>query len=65
LLGEQFLRLYATARPTRFIDAPLDDYLASVGEANTDNLGQMRHEEEDGQRSRAQKGLAPLICPDR
>jgi hypothetical protein len=46
LLGQQSLRRNATARPTRFIDATLDDDLASVDEANTDYLGEITSAEE-------------------
>jgi hypothetical protein len=63
LLGEQSLRCNATARPTRFIDATLDDDLASVGEANTDHLGEMGRAEESLDRLGSQNGAAPSVNP--
>jgi hypothetical protein len=63
LLGEQSLRRNATARPTRFIDATLDDDLASVGEANTNYLGEIRRAEESLDRLRSQNGAAPPVKP--
>jgi hypothetical protein len=64
LLGEQSLRRNATARPTRFIDATLDDDLASVREANTNYLGEIRRAEESLDRLRSQNGTAPPVKPE-
>jgi hypothetical protein len=64
LLGERSLRRSATARPTRFIDATLDDDLASVTEANTDYLGEMGRAEESLYRLGSQNGAAPPVSPD-
>jgi hypothetical protein len=63
LLGEQSLRRNATARPTRLIDATLDDDLASVNEANTDYLGEMGRAEESHYRLGSQIGAAPPVSP--
>ena len=63
LLGEQSLRRNATACPTRFIDATLDDDLASVSEANTDYLGEMGRAEESLYRLGSQNGAAPPVNP--
>jgi hypothetical protein len=63
LLGEQSLRRNATARPTRFIDATLDDDPASVSEANTDYLGEMGRAEESLYRLGSQNGAAPPVNP--
>jgi hypothetical protein len=63
LLGEQSLRRNATARPTRFIDATLDDDLASIGEANTDYLGEIGRAEESLDRLGSQNGAAPPVNP--
>jgi hypothetical protein len=63
LLGEQPLRRNATARPTRFIDATLDDDLASVNEANTDYLGEMGRAEESLHRLGSQNGAGPRLDP--
>jgi hypothetical protein len=62
-LGEQSLRCNATARPTRFIEATLDDDLASVSEANTDDLGEMGRAEESLYRLGSQNGAAPPVNP--
>jgi hypothetical protein len=63
LLGEQSLRRNATGRPTRFIDATLDDDLASVSEAETDYLGEMRRAEESLCGLGSQNGAAPAVNP--
>jgi hypothetical protein len=65
LLGEQSLRRNATPRPTRFIDATLHHDLASVSEANTDYLGEMRNAEENLYRLGSQNGAAPPVNPGR
>jgi hypothetical protein len=64
LLGEQSLRRNASARPTRFIDATLDDDLASVREANPNYLGEIRRAEESLDRLRSQNGTAPPVKPE-
>jgi hypothetical protein len=51
------------ARPTRFIDATLDDDLESVSEANTDYLGEMGGAEESLYRLGSENGAAPLVNP--
>jgi hypothetical protein len=63
LLGEQSLRRNATAHPTRFIDATLDDDLTSVSEANTDYLGEMGRAEKSLCRLGSQSGAAPPVNP--
>jgi hypothetical protein len=63
LLGEQSLRRDATARPTRFIDATLDDDLTSVSEANTDYLGEMGRAEKSLCGLGSQSGAAPPVNP--
>jgi hypothetical protein len=63
LLGEESLRRNATARPTRFIDATLDDDPASVSEANTNYLGEMGRAEENVYRLGSQNGAAPRVNP--
>jgi len=65
LLGEQSLRRNATARTPRLIDATLDDDLASVGEANTDYLGELGNAEENLRRLGSQDGAAPPGNPGR
>jgi hypothetical protein len=65
LLGEQSLPRNATGRPTRFIDATLDDDLASVSEANTDYLGEIGRAEESFYRLGSQNGAAPPVNPGR
>jgi hypothetical protein len=63
LLGEQSLRRNATARPTRFLDATLDDDLASVSEANTNYLGEIGTADENLYRLSSQNGAAPPVNP--
>ena len=63
LLGKQSLRRNATTRPTRFIDATLDDDLTSVSEANTDYLGEMGRVEESLSRIGSENGAAPPVEP--
>jgi hypothetical protein len=65
LLGEQSLRRDATAGPTRFVDATLDDDLASVGEADTDYLGDLGDAEENLYGLGSQNGATPPVDPAR
>jgi hypothetical protein len=65
LLSEQSLRGNATGRPPRFIDATLDDDLASIGKPNTNNLGQIPSHEQNLHRPGSQKGSAPPVNPRR
>jgi len=65
LLSKQSLRRNATTRPTRFIDATLDNDLASIGKPNTHYLGQMGGKEQNRHRAGSQDGTTPPFNPGR
>jgi hypothetical protein len=65
LLGKQSLRRNATTRPTRFIDATLDNDLASIGKPNTHYLGQMGGKKKNRHRAASQDAPTPPFNPGR
>ncbi len=65
MLGEQSLRGNAAACPPRRIEPAFDDDFASIGETNTDNLGEMTSKEQNRHRGRSQEASTPGVNPGR